>query len=376
MDCRRPDRRRCGPESGPRFFADSTPVRLTIRFFLFVYGGDGRAVANAPAAVPHIFGREAAAISTGYRPRISIVSPAKDEQDTIAPLHERIVQSMEPLGLEFEIVFVDDGSGDNTLEAMRRQRGLDPRVRVIHFRRNLGKSAALAAAFDKVRGDVVVTIDADLQDDPAEIPNLLLKLDEGWDLVSGWKRDRKDSLSKRLFSQLFNGVVSWFSGIALRDFNCGLKAYRREVTDTIRLHGDMHRFIPVLAAWHGFRIAEIPVAHHPRVSGRSKYGLERIARGFLDFATIVFLTGHRFRPMHFFGHLGLWLALAGVPLAAIGGWGVWALQSPGGLVTMIAGLCAVLAGAQSFLTGLLAELIVYFARRSEPPYSINEEWDE
>ena len=206
---------------------------------------------------------------------------------------------------------MDDGSTDGTFAALGRLHDGATNVRVVRLRRNFGKAAALQAGFAEAAGDVVVTIDGDLQDDPAEIPRLLAKLDEGFDLVSGWKTKRRDPLSRRLPSKLFNAVTSRMSGLRLHDMNCGLKAYRAEVVRGLRIYGELHRFIPVLAHYRGFRVAELPVNHRPREHGRSRYGMERYVRGFLDLLTVTFMGRYRHRPLHLFGGLGLLFGLIG-----------------------------------------------------------------
>src|SRR5881275_347461 len=242
---------------------------------------------------------------------ISVVVPVHDEERTVALLFDELQAALEPLDQPWEAVFVDDGSTDGSFAALTRLHNAKDNVRVVRLRRNFGKAAALAAGFAQARGDVVVTIDADLQDDPAEIPRLLAKLDEGFDLVSGWKAHRRDPLSRRLLSRIFNRVTSAFSGVHLHDMNCGLKAYRAEVVHGLRLYGELHRFIPVLAHYRGFRIAELPVNHRPREHGRSRYGVERYLRGFLDLLTVSFIGRYGHRPLHLFGGLGLVLGLGG-----------------------------------------------------------------
>src|SRR5213075_1857509 len=240
---------------------------------------------------------------------ISVVVPVHDEERTVALLFDELQAALEPLDQPWEAVFVDDGSADGSFAALTRLHNLHDNVRVVRLRRNFGKAAALAAGFANAEGDVVVTIDADLQDDPAEIPRLLAKLDEGFDLVSGWKTRRQDPLSRRLLSRIFNRVTSAFSGVRLHDINCGLKAYRADVVHELRLYGELHRFIPVLAHYRGFRIAELPVNHRPREHGRSRYGVERYLRGFLDLLTVSFIGRYRHRPLHLFGGFGLALML-------------------------------------------------------------------
>jgi glycosyltransferase involved in cell wall biosynthesis len=276
------------------------------------------------------------------------------------------------MGDPFEIVFIDDGSTDASFEIMRELHEKDPRVRVLRFNANHGKAPALAAGFTEARGRIIVTIDADLQDEPAEIPHLIEKLNEGYDLVSGWKKDRHDPLEKRLFSKFFNYVVARASGIPLHDFNCGLKCYRTEVLERVHLYGEMHRFVPVLAGRYGFRIGEIPVTHHPRTSGRSKYGMERILRGFLDFGTVMFFTHYVQRPSHLFGRLGLTVSFLGLIVLVLclifmsNNW-----FNAGGIALAIS-IVLFLMGFQAIILGLIAEMLTYMLRGNEPPYFINE----
>ena len=288
---------------------------------------------------------------------ISVVIPVHDEERSVALLYDELRSALEPLQTPWEAVFVDDGSTDGTFAALTRLHADAPNVRVVRLRRNFGKAAALAAGFEQAAGDVVVTIDGDLQDDPAEIPRLLAKLDEGFDLVSGWKTRRQDPWSRRLLSRLFNGVVGRISGIRLHDMNCGFKAYRAEVVRGLPLYGELHRFIPVLAHYRGYRIAELSVNHRPRAHGRSRYGLERYLRGFLDLLTVSFMGRYRHRPLHLFGGLGLLLGAGGIAVLVyltvvkIGGHAIG--QRP--LLTL--GVLLVVVGLQFFSLGLIGEMI-------------------
>ena len=288
---------------------------------------------------------------------ISVVVPLHNEQRSIALLHDEIQAALEPLDEDWEAVYVDDGSTDESFGALTRLHAREENVRVVRLRRNFGKAAALAAGFAQAEGDRVVTIDGDLQDDPSEIPRLLAKLEEGFDLVSGWKARRRDPLSRRVPSKLFNWVAGWMSGLRLHDMNCGLKAYRGEVVRSLVLYGELHRFIPLLAHEQGYRVAELPVNHRPREHGRSRYGLERYLRGFLDLLTVSFMGRYRHRPLHLFGGLGLLLGGSGVVLLvyltivkimghAIG-------QRP--LLTL--GVLLVVVGMQFFTLGLIGEMI-------------------
>jgi len=288
---------------------------------------------------------------------ISVVIPVYDEARSVELLYDELRSALEPLDQEWEAIFVDDGSTDGTFAALTRLHNRESNLRVVRLRRNFGKATALVAGFDQVRGDTVVTIDGDLQDDPAEIPRLLAKLDEGFDLVSGWKAHRRDPVARRLLSRLFNWVTSRFSGVRLHDMNCGLKAYRAEVVHGLRLYGELHRFIPVLAHYRGFRIAELPVHHRPREHGRSRYGPERYLRGFLDLLTVSFIGRYRHRPLHLFGGLGLALATVGIGILvyltvdkALG-------HAIGGRPLLTLGVLLVVVGMQFFSLGLISEMI-------------------
>ena len=245
------------------------------------------------------------------RVALSVVVPVYNEEESLSELHAQICSACEGAGVFFEIVYVDDCSKDGSFGVLTEIHKKDPRAKVIQFRRNLGKSEALSAGFSAASGETVVTMDADLQDDPAEIPHLLAKLEEGYDLVSGWKRKRKDPLSKRIPSRLWNFVISKLTGVRIHDLNCGLKIYRREVVDSMEVYGELHRYIPAIAHWEGFRVGEIPVNHRPRKYGKSKYGSSRFVKGFLDFITIVFLSKYTTRPLHVFGLIGVLSFLGG-----------------------------------------------------------------
>ena len=288
---------------------------------------------------------------------ISVVVPLLNEERSLEALYREISDALEPLGHDYEVVFVDDGSTDASLAVLSRLHDETTNVVVIHLRRNFGKAAALQAGFVEARGDLVVTIDADLQDDPAEIPKLLAKLDEGFDLVSGWKTRRNDPLARRLFSRVFNWVTGVISGVHLHDVNCGLKAYRAEVLHGIRLYGELHRFIPVLASYRGYRIAEIPVNHRPREHGRSRYGPERYLRGFFDLLSVTFMGRYKHRPLHLFGGVGVLMGAVGfvilLYLSIEWFWGQAIGQRP--LLTL--GVLLLVVGIQFVSLGLLSELI-------------------
>jgi len=306
-------------------------------------------------------------------PQISIVVPFLDEEGSLEALHAKLTEVLAAVGRTYEILLVDDGSRDRSSSIADALADRDPRVGVIHFRRNFGKAAALDAGFKRARGNIVFTMDADLQDDPAEIPHFLAKLDEGYDLVSGWKQKRRDPLGKTLPSKVFNLVVSQTSGVKLKDFNCGFKAYRAEAVQGLELYGELHRYVPVLVHFRGFRVTQIPVLHHPRKTGVSKYGVERMVRGFFDLLTILLITRYRARPLHLFGGVGLALAFLGfVCLAYLTI--IW-LQGHGigtrPLLTL--GVLLMLVGIQLISTGLLGEMIGSTQMRDKPLYVVRDE---
>jgi dolichol-phosphate mannosyltransferase len=288
---------------------------------------------------------------------ISVVVPVQDEERSIALLYEELEAALQPGGEPWEAVFVDDGSTDGTFAALTRLHARTSNTKVVRLRRNFGKSTALAAGFAEADGETIVTIDGDLQDDPAEIPRLLAKLDEGFDLVSGWKTRRRDSLRRRILSRIFNAVTGRVSGLLLHDMNCGLKACRAEVVRGLALYGELHRFIPVLAHYRGFRIAELPVNHRPRTHGRSRYGLERYLRGFLDLLTVTFMGRYRHRPLHLFGGLGLVLGFLGTAVLAY----LTVLKATGEAIghrpLLTLGVLLVVVGLQFFSLGLLSEMV-------------------
>ncbi len=311
------------------------------------------------------------------RPDVSVVVPVFDEAASLGELTEGVRTSCQGATLSFELLLVDDGSKDGSWEIITRLAAEDPRIVGIRLRRNFGKSAALSTGFHASRGEFVVTMDADLQDDPAEIPGLIEVLRDGNDLVSGWKKRRRDPLSKTIPSRFFNFVTRVLSGIPLHDFNCGLKAYKSDVVKDVRLYGELHRYIPLLARNEGFtKIAEKEVLHHPRKYGRTKFGLERYLRGFLDLLTVQFLTRFASRPMHFFGSLG--------SLAFLGGFAVSLYLSIDKLVygnpigdrpLLLFGAILLLLGAQMFLTGLIGEIIIRERMENPSTYAVAERTD-
>ncbi len=308
----------------------------------------------------------------GAGPDVSVVIPAYNEAESLPELLDRIDEVLRGAGRSYEVWVIDDGSRDGTFAAVEAAARARPQVHGVSFSRNFGKAAALAAGFARVSGRHVITMDADLQDDPAEIPRLLAALDEGHDLVSGWKQDRQDGFVKNQSSKVFNGVTSLMTGLRLHDFNCGLKAYRAEVVRAVRVYGEMHRFIPAMAHLEGFRVAELRVRHHRRRHGRTKYGLDRFLNGFLDLLTLTFLSSRATRPLHFFGRVGLAMFLLG---AGINGYFLveWILGH--GLRVrplLLLGVVLFIMAIQFVSLGLLAELIVA-GRSPEKEYRVRRE---
>jgi glycosyltransferase involved in cell wall biosynthesis len=317
---------------------------------------------------------------------ISVVIPVYNEKESLLPLHAELVTVTQQARLDLEVVFVDDGSKDGSWEVIADLAKRYPSVRGVRFRRNFGKAAALSAGFREARGETIVTLDADLQDDPNEIPRFLTALAQGGpdntplDVVSGWKKIRRDPWHKVFPSRVFNRMISWLTGVYLHDHNCGMKAYRAEVFREVRLYGELHRFIPVLAAARGFRVGEIEINHRPRRFGKSKYGVRRFVKGFLDLLTVKFLTGFGQRPQHMLGTIGLlsfllgnlgmgWLAVEWM-LTQTGVWQFPALHTRPLLIYSVA---ALLLGAQMMTMGFLAELITAYVSKDEDSYSIVEQ---
>lgn len=305
--------------------------------------------------------------------QVSVVIPVLNEAGTVVPLATRITEVLDSLQRSCEVVFVDDGSSDGTVERIRDIHRLDSRVRLIRLRRNFGKAAALCAGFDSTRGELVITMDGDLQDEPEEIPRFLEKLEgEGLDLVSGWKQQRRDPVSKRYPSKLFNWVTRRLAGVDLHDFNCGFKVYRREVLEEIALYGELHRYIPVLASRKGFSVGEIVVRHHPRRHGESKYGWDRFYKGLLDLITVLFITRYTRRPLHLFGVIGLGSLGSGlginIYLATQWFRGQYLSNRP----LLLLGVLLMLLGIQVLTTGLIGEMITFKNFQRSDTYSVKE----
>lgn len=302
---------------------------------------------------------------------LTVLIPVLNEAENMRPLLEKLACDLKRLGKTYEILVLDDGSSDGTFDEVRALAPSIPGLRGIRFRRNYGKSAALSTGFAAARGAIVITMDGDLQDDSAEIPKLLAKLDEGFDLVSGWKQNRQDPITKTVPSKLFNAVTSAMTGVSLHDMNCGLKAYRSEVTQSVHLRGELHRFIPVLAHWNGFKVSEVRTVHHPRLHGKTKFGVSRFLNGFLDLLAVMFLTTSSTRPLHLFGRIGISVATVGGILTIVYTW-PWFLGQglrlrPG----LLFGLVLVILGIQFLSLGFLGELIAG-TRTEKQDYAVRE----
>lgn len=303
----------------------------------------------------------------------SILVPVLDEEGTVLELARRVRAALLPLGLSYEIIFVDDGSRDATCERVREARALDGNVKLVRLRRNFGKAAALTAGFDRASGKLVITLDGDLQDDPDEIPRMIDSLENGgFDLVSGWKFERKDPISKTLPSLLFNWATRKLAQVDLHDFNCGFKIYRREVLEEVPIYGELHRYIPVLASRRGFAVGELAVKHHPRRSGVSKYGWDRFYKGLLDLLTVLFITKYTRRPLHLFGALGLGGLGAGLLINAYLAV-LWFMGEPlSNRPLLLLGSLLMMIGLQVLTTGLLAEMMTHKTFRRTDSYSVKE----
>lgn len=308
------------------------------------------------------------------RPEISVVIPTFNEVDTIEPLARAVSQVLEGLGRRFELLFIDDGSTDGSFGVIERLTEELPVLRAVQFRRNFGKAAALTAGFHEARGDIIITMDADLQDEPADIPKLLKALEEGsFDLVSGWKWPRLDPLEKTLPSRLFNKVTAHVSGVNLHDFNCGFKAYRREALEGVSIYGELYRYLPVLVHRHGFKVGEVQVRHNPRRFGKSKFGASRYLRGFFDLLTITFLTRYRRSPLYLFGRYGLAFSLVGgLILAYLAVLWLFGKGPIGDRPLLMLGVLLSVLGVQFFSLGLIAEMITNATFNARASYTVRK----
>lgn len=320
---------------------------------------------------------------TDGAPELSLFLPVLDEEENLRPMHAKIQSALDTLGKSAEVIYVDDGSTDKSLEILKEIAAEDDRVRVISLRRNYGQTAAMSAGIDAAKGEILIPMDADLQNDPADIARLLEKLDEGYDVVSGWRKNRQDKMiSRKIPSQIANRVISWIGGVPLHDYGCSLKAYRRDVIQDVKLYGEMHRFIPIYASWAGARVTEIPVDHHARTMGKSKYGISRTVKVIFDLMTIKFMAEYHTKPIYVFGTFGMLAFLASIFS------GLYAIflkfshliglpQYHADFVeTPLPILCIVMfaISIQFFLMGLLAELLVrtYHESQDKAIYAVRE----
>jgi dolichol-phosphate mannosyltransferase len=321
----------------------------------------------------------AAQTETSAKPEVSVFLPVYNEEPNLLPLQAKLDQALKVLGRSAEIIYVDDGSSDGSLSVLRQIAQLDNRVRVVALKRNYGQTAAMAAGIDAAKGDVLIPMDADLQNDPADIVRLLNKMDEGYDVVSGWRKNRQDTLvTRKIPSMIANRLISWIGGVPLHDYGCSLKAYRRESLEDVKLYGEMHRFIPIYAAWAGARVTEIPVTHHPRTMGQSKYGLSRTIKVVFDLITIKFMASYQTKPLYLFCFAGLLtfgVSLLSALLACLMKFADWPhhadfIQTPLPVMAMV----MLVLGIQLFLMGLLAEMLVrtYHESQSKRIYAVRE----
>ncbi len=308
-------------------------------------------------------------------PELSLFLPVLDEEENLRPMHAKIAAALDALGKTAEVIYVDDGSTDKSLAILREIAAGDDRVRVISLRRNYGQTAAMSAGIDAAKGDILIPMDADLQNDPADISRLLDKLNEGYDVVSGWRKNRQDKLiSRKIPSQIANKIISWIGGVPLHDYGCSLKAYRRDVIQDVKLYGEMHRFIPIYASWAGARVAEIPVDHHARTMGKSKYGISRTIKVVFDLMTIKFMAEYHTKPIYVFGTFGmiafLLSMIAGVWAIVLKFYGTSFILTPLPVITVV--MLAI--SMQFFLMGLLAELLVrtYHESQNKAIYAVRE----
>lgn len=308
---------------------------------------------------------------------ISVIAPVYNEADNLAQLHTELTAVMAGLGQPYEIIFVDDGSTDGSTAVMRQLAKSDSHVRVVVLRRNYGQTAALSAGVDRAQGDLIITIDADNQNDPADIPMLLAKMREGYDVVSGWRHNRCDAaLSRKLPSRVANWIIGYVTGVRLHDYGCSLKVYDAQILREVRLYGELHRFIPALCAWRGARVAEVKVHHRPRTKGVSKYGIGRTTRVILDLLLVKFLTSYVTRPIHFFGTFGLISVVVGVMVCAfLAVERVFFQQPLKERPLILLGVLLIIIGVQFVATGIMCEMIsrIYFESRGVVPYSVRKE---
>ncbi|MBN2328621.1 MAG: glycosyltransferase family 2 protein [Candidatus Omnitrophica bacterium] len=310
-----------------------------------------------------------------HNPYLSVILPVYNEADNLNALHRSLCRELQAVGCSYEIIYCDDGSDDGSTGVLKELARSDPNVRILILRRNYGQTAAISAGVDHARGEIMILLDADLQNDPADIPRLLQKIDEGYDIVSGWRRRRSDPwISKKLPSRIANKFISWITGVPIHDQGCTLKAYRSEIMHDISLYGEMHRFISILGYWNGAKVAEVEVRHHPRQSGKSKYSLIRIFKVLLDIPLLVLLGNYITRPMHFFGIAGIGFHFAAVLCALRVAKDMWEGEQASENGFLILSVFFFLVGVMTFMMGLLAELTirVYHESQQKKTYLIRE----
>jgi glycosyltransferase involved in cell wall biosynthesis len=315
-------------------------------------------------------------IETNNAPELSLFLPVLNEEPNLRPMHAKISEALDALGKTAEVIYVDDGSTDKSLQILKEIADGDERVRVISLRRNYGQTAAMSAGIDAAKGKILIPMDADLQNDPSDIFRLLDKLDEGYDVVSGWRKNRQDKLiSRKIPSQVANRIISWIGGVPLHDYGCSLKAYRRDVIQDVRLYGEMHRFIPIYASWAGARVTEIPVEHHARTMGKSKYGISRTIKVVFDLMTIKFMASYQTKPIYVFGTFGLIAFLLSI-LAGLWAFVLKFIYGVSFILTPLPVIAIVLLAIsmQFFLMGLLAEMLVrtYHESQDKSIYTVRE----
>ncbi|HEY0049772.1 MAG TPA: glycosyltransferase family 2 protein [Pyrinomonadaceae bacterium] len=313
---------------------------------------------------------------TDAMPELSLFLPVLNEEENLRPMHAKIREALLSLGKTAEVIYVDDGSTDKSLQILREIAEQDEKVRVISLRRNYGQTAAMSAGIDAAKGEILIPMDADLQNDPKDIARLLEKLDEGYDVVSGWRKNRQDKLiSRKIPSQIANKIISWIGGVPLHDYGCSLKAYRREVIQDVRLYGEMHRFIPIYASWAGARVTEIPVDHHARIMGKSKYGISRTIKVVFDLMTIKFMASYQTKPIYVFGTFGMIAFLLSI-VAAIWAFFLKFVEGVSFILTPLPIIAIVMLAisVQFFLMGLLAEMLVrtYHESQNKAIYTVRE----
>ncbi len=306
---------------------------------------------------------------------VSIVIPLLNEADSLKELTTQIYKQLQSINKKFEIVYIDDGSTDDSFEVLKSLQTEFQEIHIIQFNRNFGKSAALSEGFKSASGEIVITMDADLQDDPAEIPKLIAKIDSGFDLVSGWKKKRNDPISKTIPSKFFNFFTRQLTGIKIHDFNCGLKAYRRDVIKAIPVYGELHRYLPVLAHWMGFKVGELVVTHHARKHGYSKFGIKRFFNGFFDLVTVLFITRLKKKPLHLFGFMGLGSSIIGFVLLAFLSVLWFQGQSIGQRPLFFLGVLLIIVGVQFFSIGLIGEMLINTQDSKSINYTIKNKLD-